>query len=136
LPKTHWLDAACVGASTPAVLQVEGVRPLRIRATGFGKRNRCWTDRHGFPIRHAPRAKSFLGFQTGDIVRAAIRGGQYQGLHEGRITIRHRPRFCLGTIDVHPKYLTRIHRADGYAYSLGETFSTKALSEAGNSPVA
>ncbi|HEV8194227.1 MAG TPA: RNA-guided endonuclease IscB, partial [Ktedonobacterales bacterium] len=33
LPKTHWLDAACVGASTPPVLQVRGVLPLQITAT-------------------------------------------------------------------------------------------------------
>src|SRR5262249_52035326 len=32
LPKTHWLDATCVGASTPATLTVKGVVPLRIQA--------------------------------------------------------------------------------------------------------
>ena len=31
LPKTHWLDAACVGASTPETLQVMGIVPLMIR---------------------------------------------------------------------------------------------------------
>ncbi|MBV8229478.1 MAG: HNH endonuclease, partial [Planctomycetaceae bacterium] len=30
LPKAHWLDAACVGAGTPEVLDVEGVRPLLV----------------------------------------------------------------------------------------------------------
>ena len=38
LPKTHWLDAACVGVSTPEVLKVEGIRPLVITATGRGSR--------------------------------------------------------------------------------------------------
>ena len=38
LPKTHWLDAACVGASTPEVLKVEGITPLVITATGHGSR--------------------------------------------------------------------------------------------------
>lgn len=36
LPKTHWLDAACVGASTPDVLYVAGVQPLLIKAGGHG----------------------------------------------------------------------------------------------------
>jgi 5-methylcytosine-specific restriction endonuclease McrA len=34
LPKTHWLDAACVGASTPQTLRIAGVIPLLITATG------------------------------------------------------------------------------------------------------
>jgi len=34
LPKTHWLDAACVGTSTPDVLRVQQVVPLAIQATG------------------------------------------------------------------------------------------------------
>ncbi|HEX6289214.1 MAG TPA: RNA-guided endonuclease IscB [Herpetosiphonaceae bacterium] len=32
LPKAHWLDAACVGASTPEDLRTRGVDPLLIRA--------------------------------------------------------------------------------------------------------
>jgi hypothetical protein len=34
LPKTHWLDAACVGASTPPQLRVNGTLPLQITAMG------------------------------------------------------------------------------------------------------
>ncbi len=34
LPKTHWLDAACVGASTPPQLRVKGTVPLQITAMG------------------------------------------------------------------------------------------------------
>jgi 5-methylcytosine-specific restriction endonuclease McrA len=135
LPKTHRLDAACVGAGTPEVLDVAGVRPLLVKACGHGKRNRCWTDKQGFPIRHAPRAKSYRGFRTGDIARADIPDGKHGGMHVGRITIRHRPSFRLGTIDVHPDWLTVVHRADGYAYAFGETV---VLSSAGggDSPVA
>lgn len=45
LEKTHWLDAACVGASTPDVLHVAGVVPLLIKANGHGS-GRCvgWTN--------------------------------------------------------------------------------------------
>ena len=45
LPKTHWLDAVCVGASTPAVLQVQGVSPLLITATGHGTQQADVQDR-------------------------------------------------------------------------------------------
>ena len=33
LPKTHWLDAACVGASTPECIKVTGVMPLVLPLT-------------------------------------------------------------------------------------------------------
>lgn len=38
LSKMHWLDAACVGASTPEVLKVKGIIPLIVIATGHGSR--------------------------------------------------------------------------------------------------
>lgn len=119
LPKNHWLDAACVGASTPTILKVEGVKPWMIKATGHGKRQRCRTDKHGFPIRHAPRAKKFMGFQTGDFVRAVIPTGKYAGTYIGRIAIRFRLSFRLNGMDVHPKHLRLLQRADGYDYSQG-----------------
>jgi 5-methylcytosine-specific restriction endonuclease McrA len=122
LPKMHWLDAACVGVSTPDALKVDGIQPLLIKATGHGSRQMCGTDKYGFPIRHKPRASGFAGFKTGDIVQANIPRGKFQGTHVGRIAIRHRPCFRLGKIDVAPKYLTIIHRADGYDYSIGKRF--------------
>jgi hypothetical protein len=41
LPKAHWLDAVCVGASTPETIKVEGVQPLSITATGHGNHRIC-----------------------------------------------------------------------------------------------
>src|SRR5450759_3613510 len=38
LAKAHWIDAACVGASTPLLLGVDQVVPLLIKATGHGCR--------------------------------------------------------------------------------------------------
>jgi hypothetical protein len=38
LPKTHWCDAACVGASTPEHLDVQGVQALHIIATETSQR--------------------------------------------------------------------------------------------------
>jgi hypothetical protein len=116
--KTHWRDAACVGASTPDNLRVAVDSVLLIAATGHGTRQQCRTDPHGFPIRHVPRQKRWFGFRTGDLVRAAVPGGKYAGVHVGRVTIRSRPSFRLNGIDVHPKYLTLLQRADGYAYTL------------------
>ncbi len=115
LPKTHWLDAACIGQSTPPCLSIEGVRMLHIIAKGHGRRQMCATDRYGFPKSHKARAKSFLGFQTGDMVRARIPTGKYAGVHVGRMAIRFRPSFQLNGFGVHPKYVTVLQRGDGYA---------------------
>lgn len=113
LPKTHWLDAACVGKTTPTHLIIKGVVPLLIKATGHGRRQMCVPDKYGFPKQHKERKGSYLGYRTGDIVKAITPKGNFQG----RIAIRHRPSFRLGKIDIHPKYMRRVHRADGYEYS-------------------
>jgi 5-methylcytosine-specific restriction endonuclease McrA len=121
LPKSHWIDAACVGASTPVILGIYVARPLLIKAFGHGRRQMCGTDKYGFPIRHKPRASGFAGFKTGDIVRATVPTGKHKGIHIGRIAIRYRPCFRMGDIDVAPKYLSVIHQLDGYNYTTGET---------------
>ncbi|GHO80781.1 hypothetical protein KSD_85520 [Ktedonobacter sp. SOSP1-85] len=113
LPKNHWLDAACVGKSTPEVLSYKGVIPLRIKATGHGRRQMCVPDKYGFPKRHKERKKTFLGYQTGDLVKAITPKGPF----EGRIAIRHRPSFRLEKVDIHPKYMRCVQRSDGYEYT-------------------
>ncbi|GCE11007.1 RNA-guided endonuclease IscB [Tengunoibacter tsumagoiensis] len=117
LEKTHWLDSCCVGMSTPKLLGTTHVRPLFIQAMGHGSRQMCVTDATGFPKQHKARCKHSFGYQTGDIVKAIIPKGKYRGTYEGRIIIRHRPSFRLGTFDVHPQYLRCIHRADGFRYA-------------------
>lgn len=118
LPKSHWIDAACVGLTGSGVSLNPCMRVLNIVAYGHGKRKRCRTDAYGFPITHAQREKRYLGFQTGDHVVARVPRGKYTGHHVGRIAIRHRPSFRLNGFDVHVKNLTRIQRADGYAYAV------------------
>jgi 5-methylcytosine-specific restriction endonuclease McrA len=122
IEKHHWTDAACVGASTPERLLLQGVKPLKIVAKGHGTRQRCRPDKYGFPARHAPKAKFFMGFVTGDMVKADILSGKYAGKYTGRIAIRFRPSFMLllreKRFDVHPKYLRTIQRADGYEYRI------------------
>ena len=127
LDKTHWIDAACVGASTPDALLIERVRPLLIKATGRGRRQMCVTDKYGFPKQHKARQKSFLGFQTGDIVKAIVPRGKYQGMYEGRIAIRFRSSFRLNGFDVAPKYLRTVHKNDGYSYEKGVSHSSPSL---------
>jgi hypothetical protein len=116
-PKTHWRDAACVAASTPDDLHVAVSSVLLIAATGHGTPQICRTDRHGFPIRHVPRVKRHYGFRTGDLVKAVVMSGKYRGRHVGRVSIRTRPSFRVNGIDVHPRTLTLLQRADGYAYA-------------------
>lgn len=120
VPKSHWQDAACVGqVSDHLVFRTN--QPLLIKATGHGTRQRCRPNKFGFPKSHAPKAKFFRGFQTGDLVSASIPKGKFAGKYVGRIAIRFRPSFVLQLpdkkFDVHPKYLTHIHRNDGYNYA-------------------
>jgi 5-methylcytosine-specific restriction endonuclease McrA len=120
VPKSHWQDASCVGQA-PNNLVFKTKQPLLIKATGHGTRQRCRPDKFGFPKSHAPKAKFFQGFQTGDLVKASIPKGKFAGQHTGRIAIRFRPSFVLQLpnkkFDVHPKYLTHIQRNDGYNYA-------------------
>jgi 5-methylcytosine-specific restriction endonuclease McrA len=120
IEKSHWTDAACVGASTPEKLLINGIKPLTVKAKGHGTRQRCRPDKYGFPKAHAPSAKFFMGFTTGDIVKANIPSGKFAGKYVGRIAIRFRPNFVLQLptqkFDVHPKYLKTIHHNDGYEY--------------------
>ena len=120
VPKSHWQDASCVG-QVPNNLVFKTNQPLRIKATAHGTRQRCRPDKFGFPKSHAPKAKFFQGFQTGDLVSASIPKGKFAGQYTGRIAIRFRPSFVLQLpdkkFDVHPKYLTHIHRNDGYNYA-------------------
>ena len=128
LDKHHWIDAACVGASTPSVLQVERVSPLIIKATGYGCRQMCLMNESGFPRTKAKvRHKSYRGYATGDMVKAIIPSGLNKGTHEGRIAIRFRPCFHLKHFDVHPKYLKTVQRNDGYLYEKGKPYASPAL---------
>lgn len=123
LPKTHWLDAANVGASTPENLKVLVLKPLIIKATGHGNRQMCGTNKYGFPIRHRANIKKYFGFQTGDIVKALIPSGKYAGKYIARISVRAKGSFKLTvpgrkSFDASYRYLKPTHKADGYNYSL------------------
>jgi 5-methylcytosine-specific restriction endonuclease McrA len=120
LEKTHWLDAACVGKTTP-VLVIKGVKPLLITANGHGSRQSCRTDKFGFPNRHVPREKIHFNFQTGDIVKAVVTTGKKIGDYVGKVAIRSSGRFNISTKNglvqgISHKFCKRIHAKDGYSY--------------------
>jgi hypothetical protein len=129
LPKTHWLDAACVGASTPDTLRLLTTQPLAITCKGRGSRQMCRTDKYGFPSRHLSRRKRHFGFQTGDLVVADVPKGKYTGRHVGRATVRPRGSFNIGGRDINQKYCRLIQRTDGYDYAHGSAIeaSPRAL---------
>jgi len=128
LPKTHWLDAACVG-ETPT-LEVLVQQPLLIKATGHGSRQKCRTDKYGFPSRYVPESPFALGFQTGDIVKAVVTTGKKIGSYVGRVAVRSTGSFnistALGLIQgISHKYcktvrlsahVEAIYKKDGYGY--------------------
>jgi len=124
LPKAHWIDAACVGASTPTLLRITGVIPCLIRATGRESRQMCRMDRFGFPRTSAKGRRRVQGFQTGDLVRAIVTWGKNEGTHVGRVAVRARGSFNVttaqGTVtDISYRSCQRIQRADGYRYEQG-----------------
>ncbi|MHC5771767.1 MAG: RNA-guided endonuclease IscB [Nostoc sp.] len=121
LEKSHWLDAACVGKSTP-ILNIKGVKPLLITALGHGTRQSCRTDKFGFPNRYVPRFKFVNGFQTGDIVKAVVTTGKKVGEYMGRIAVRTTGRFNISTKNglvqgISHKKCKQIHKKDGYSYA-------------------
>ena len=122
LPKTHWLDAACVGDSGQAV-DVSGITHITsIHAKGRGSRQMCKPDKHGFPRTKAKSVKRLHGFQTGDRVKLNKPSGKHKGTYEGTVSIR-----ATGMFDIkstqglkvagrHDRF-TLMSRFDGYAYT-------------------
>ena len=119
LPKSHWLDAACVGSVD--TLKVLTSKPLLIAAKGHGIRQMCGTNQYGFPIRHKSRVQIHKGFQTGDIVSATVTAGKKVGSYTGRLLCRASGSFDIVTkagrvTGISHKYCKAIHKKDGYSY--------------------
>lgn len=122
LEKTHWHDAVCVGASTPEQVQVAGVVPLLMTATGHGCRRVCNVNASGFPCSKPKGAKRVKGLQTGDLVRAVVPSGRKQGTYTGRVLVRSSGSFDLRTTQgrvqgISHRFCVPIHRNDGYCYA-------------------
>ena len=120
IPKTHALDAVCVGE---VELVAHWQRPtLVIKATGRGEYQRTRLTAHGFPRGYLTRQKRHFGFQTGDQVRAQVPAGKKVGTHKGRVAVRQTGSFNIqgpvGVVQgIHHRHCTLTQRADGYAYA-------------------
>jgi 5-methylcytosine-specific restriction endonuclease McrA len=137
LSKTHWVDAACIGASTPESLRTADVFPLLIQATGRGRRKMCNTNALGFPTGHRKRRRRYFGYQTGDLVRAVVpERFKCAGTHVGRVAVKAAGTFTIATkhekvTDVPHRYCRPLHRSDGYAYHQGARISAPPTSPKG-----
>ena len=124
LRKEHWIDASCVGLSTPKELNIKDVRVLEIKATGWGNRQMVRVDNNGFPrSKTKSRVKQVYGFQTGDIAKAVVMKGKKVGVYIGKVAIRSSGSFNIicgkSTIEgISYKYFKLLHSCDGYSYSL------------------
>jgi 5-methylcytosine-specific restriction endonuclease McrA len=123
VPKTHALDAACVGR----VGGVEniGIPTFRAKCQGRGSRSRTRLDAFGFPRGYLTREKAVHGFRTGDMVKAVVPTGKKAGAHVGRVAIRARGSFNVQTSagvvqGVSWRHCVVLARGDGYAYSWAE----------------
>lgn len=122
LPKAHWVDASCVGASTPEPLNVTLVVPWSITAMGRQCRQMCRVDKYGFVRTKAKTSSKVKGFATGDLVKAIVAGGKKQGTYRGRVAVRATGSFNIttaqGTVQGIPvRCCTLLQRGDGYQYS-------------------
>ncbi|WP_121180988.1 RNA-guided endonuclease IscB [Nocardiopsis sp. Huas11] len=123
LPKSHTLDALCVGKAEEVAQTVSTV--LVAGCSGRGTYARTRPDKYGFPRLRLPRTKRFFGFATGDLVRAVVPKGKKAGIHTGRVAVRASGSFNIttahGTVQgINRRHLRLLQRADGYAYTIRE----------------
>jgi len=119
LPKSHTLDAVCVG--DVGAVAAYPVRVLVATSTGRGSYARTASDKYGFLRLILTRQKRHHGFATGDRVRAVVPTGTKTGTYVGRVAVRARGSFNITTRhgvirDIHHRHVTLISRADGWSY--------------------
>ncbi len=109
LPKTHWIDAACVGKVES--LKIMTTKILRVKATGHGPRRLCRINKHGFPC-SKPRQKYLHGWETGDFA-------DYKGV-TGRVVVQSATRLEIRTDGkrIGGKLIdfNKFHSRDAYSY--------------------
>ena len=121
MPKTHALDAACVGEV--GIVEGWNVPTLAIKATGRGSYKRTRLTKHGFPRGYLMRQKKVQGFQTGDMVRAIVPTGTKAGTWLGRVAVRKTGSFNIQTNSgaiqgISHRHCVLTQRADGYGYHI------------------
>ena len=118
-PKTHWIDAACVGESGISVHLDPAMPALTIKAIGRGTWQTRRNDAYGFPRGAAKHIKDVRGFRTGDLVRLSQPTGKYAGSHVGNVAVRARGDFDvatpIGKITAPATRFSLVQRNTGYA---------------------
>ncbi|WP_373547829.1 RNA-guided endonuclease IscB [Chamaesiphon sp.] len=121
LPKTDWLDAACVGVVD--TLQVLTFKILSVKVTGHGCRRMTRIDKYGFPCTEAKQ--TFSHISTGDFVKATIQKNRKNvraGTYTGRVKTP-TPKGCEVVINgfrvafSSMQDLKIIHHNDGFSYA-------------------
>jgi 5-methylcytosine-specific restriction endonuclease McrA len=108
--KSHQGDAACVGKMSSLFIP-KGIRPLVVKSTGQGGRQKAMCDKYGYPKSYRP-LKPLFGWRTGDIAKCS---GKL-----GRVTPRSNKSFGFAPLDGSKKFsrnerfFTKKHRMDGY----------------------
>jgi hypothetical protein len=120
IPKTHALDAVCVGEVAAAHAWQKPT--LAVKCTGRGSYQRTRLDRYGFPRGYLTRSRRVQGFQTGDLVRADVPSGRNAGIHVGRVAVRATGSFNIQSAGevvqgIAHRHCRLIQRSDGYGYS-------------------
>lgn len=120
VPKTHALDAVCVGNVN--AVESWNKPTLSIKCAGRGSYQRTRLNQYGFPRGYLMRQKRIQGFQTGDMVKATVPAGKKHGTHAGRVAIRATGSFNIQTPQgaiqgVSHRHCKIIQRGDGYGYS-------------------
>jgi len=133
IPKTHALDAACVGELEQ--LKNWSAPVLQIKATGRGSYQRSRVTKEGFPRGYLSRTKSVKGFRTGDLVKAAVPSGKKAGTYIGRVAVRASGSFNIQTRaetiqGISHRYCRRLLPGDGYTYAQTTTKAIHPTAEA------
>jgi 5-methylcytosine-specific restriction endonuclease McrA len=120
IPKTHALDAACVGEVD--LVYNWNIPTQKIASMGRGSYKRTRSNQYGFPRGILSREKQVFGFQTGDRVKATVPQGKKEGEYIGRLAIRSSGYFNIQTDQetiqgISWKHCRLIQRADGYHYN-------------------
>lgn len=124
IPKTHALDAACVGNVDNIAGQDQPT--LTIKAMGRGCYQRTRLTACGFPRGYLTRTKNIQGFQTGDMVKTTVLKGKKIGTYTGRVAVRASGNFNIQMPSeiiqgISHRYCKLIQRSDGYSYSISTT---------------
>ena len=128
IPKTHALDAVCVG--NVDIVTNWGKPTLTLKCTGRGSYQRTRLNQYGFPRGYLMRIKRVKGFATGDLVRAEVPKGKKTGTHRGRVAVRATGSFNIQTgtevvQGISHRHCHVLQRSDGYGYFQQQSLTRK-----------